>query len=700
MTDAEIARLRSDGALLRSIVGRTVKLKKEGGELKGCCPFHNEKTASFTLYDNGHYHCFGCSAHGTVFDYLMQTEGIDFGEACRRLAADAGISTAVPKHKGNGSHKGELWQPAVPPPASAPRPDARQLEHCILFEYIGPDGNLLFYQRRFEKGGGKSFAQLTYGTLTRNGHAVTGWHSKGPPQPYPLYRLDRLRQADPDSTVIVVEGEGKCEAAERLFPDAVSTAWLNGANSVRLTDWSPLKRFKETNIIWWPDADKPRADGKPHGCFLATPAFRKLFPRARWIDTTSLDDIKDGYDAKDLEDDGCDDPDVWLQARLREPEQNDANHALPDVAWRDVRLSDWANRDLPERLWIVPDWIPREQTTGLYGVGGINKTDFLLQLLMASSAGLPFLGYALTPLGPVYGLFCEDSEAELVRRASRIAVHYHRSLADFPDVHFASLVGYDDPEFVSFDGPKPMNGAALLRFDRMIMQLGAKLATLDTAPDFFGGTEISRRDVTRFVRKLDAVSMTRSCAILFTAHPSVRGRTSGSFDSGSTGWEAKVRARLSLHDPGNEDDEDADKKANAPQPPSERRILTRQKANYARPGETIELICRNGVFTTAALDTEQAAKRAGGPTRNAACDDQFLALIPKAESAIRYVHDASSAPSHYAPAVFAARKDSGGYSRAEFTRAMRRLLETGRIRSIPFGAPSKGRSKSEIVQQS
>jgi RecA-family ATPase len=700
MTDAEIARCRSDGRLLCSIVSRKVALKKIGGELKGCCPFHGEKTASFTVYEDGHYHCFGCNAHGSVFDYVMQTEHIVFAEACRRVAAEAGISNATPKHKSNGTDTGDAWQPIVPPPASAPQPDARLVENCILFEYIGPDGKLLFYQRRFERNGGKSFAQLTYGTLVKNGVSNTGWHAKGPPQPYPLYRLDRLTRADPDSTVIVVEGEGKCEAAERMFPDAVCTAWLNGANSVHLTDWSPLKWFKETNLIWWPDADRPRADGKPHGCFLATPAFRKLFPLARCVDTTSLDDIKDGYDAKDLERDGCDDPDAWLQARLPELEPDGASHVLLEVEWHDVRLADWADRDVPERLWIVPDWVPREQTTGLYGVGGINKTDFLLQLLMTSSAGLPFLGYQLTAIGPVYGLFCEDSEAELVRRASRIAVHYGRSLADFPNVHFASLVGYDNPEFIAFDTPEPTIGSALRRFDRMILRLGAKLATLDTAPDFFGGTEISRRDVTRFVRKLDAVSMTRGCAILFSAHPSVRGRASGSFDSGSTGWEAKVRARLSLHDPGNEDDEDADKKAKAPRPPSERRILTRQKANYARPGETIELICRNGVFTTAALDAAQAPKRAGGPARDAACDDQFLALIPKAESAIRYVHDASSAPTHYAPAVFAARKDSGGYSRAEFTRAMRRLLETGRIRSVPFGPPSKGRFKLEVVQQS
>lgn len=112
----------------------------------------------------------------------------------------------------------------------------------------------------------------------------------------------------------------------------------------------------------------------------------KRLTRIRIVDTAGL---PDGYDAANLEGDGCDDPDAWLAARLREPEQREDDHELPRVPWVDVRLSDWAGRAVPERRWIVPDWIPREQVTGLYGVGGINKTDWLIQMLMSSAAGLP-----------------------------------------------------------------------------------------------------------------------------------------------------------------------------------------------------------------------------------------------------------------------------------------------------------------------
>jgi hypothetical protein len=371
-----------------------------------------------------------------------------------------------------------------------------------------------------------------------------------------------------------------------------------------------------------------------------------------------------------------------------------SEHELPQMLWKDVRLSSWAGRDPPPRRWALPDWIPRLQTTGLYGIGGINKTDFVLQLAMAASLGLAFIGYQLERT-PTYCLFCEDTEAEIVRRAQRIAAHYHRDLADFVDFHFVSLVGFEDTEFVSFDGPQLLKRPALVRFDQAIIEYQAKLCILDTAPDFFGGNEIVRREVTRFVRVLNAISMQRDCAILFTAHPSIRGAESGALGSGSTGWGAKVRARLSLHDPG-EDDEDEDEKAarqrmGLPPKPTERRILVRQKSNYAAVAEALELVCRNGVFTTSALDPEAAADRAS--LRRSAVEAKFLELIPKAEAAVGYLHTSVTARDRYAPAAIAALPEAKGYSLPELTRAMRRLLAAGRLRLAPFGPPSRHQFK-------
>ncbi len=75
---------------LADVIGRRTKLTRKGREHMGLCPFHKEKTPSFYVYDD-HYHCFGCQAHGSVFDFVMQTESLTFPEAVERLAETIGL---------------------------------------------------------------------------------------------------------------------------------------------------------------------------------------------------------------------------------------------------------------------------------------------------------------------------------------------------------------------------------------------------------------------------------------------------------------------------------------------------------------------------------------------------------------------------------------------------------------------------------
>ena len=74
------------------VVGKTVQLKKRGKEFIGLSPFKNEKSPSFTVNDEKEfYHCFSSGEHGNIFDFLMRTKSIGFGEAVRALAAEAGM---------------------------------------------------------------------------------------------------------------------------------------------------------------------------------------------------------------------------------------------------------------------------------------------------------------------------------------------------------------------------------------------------------------------------------------------------------------------------------------------------------------------------------------------------------------------------------------------------------------------------------
>jgi len=85
---------------LASVVGRRVKLVRAGREMKGCCPFHNEKTPSFYVNeDKGFYHCFGCGAHGDAIGFVMAQDGLTFMEAVKSLAAEAGLTVPEPKRQ-------------------------------------------------------------------------------------------------------------------------------------------------------------------------------------------------------------------------------------------------------------------------------------------------------------------------------------------------------------------------------------------------------------------------------------------------------------------------------------------------------------------------------------------------------------------------------------------------------------------------
>lgn len=81
------------------IIGSRIQLKKAGREYKACCPFHGEKTPSFTVSPaKGFYHCFGCGVHGTVLDFLMQYDRLDFVAAVEELALRLGLE--VPREAG------------------------------------------------------------------------------------------------------------------------------------------------------------------------------------------------------------------------------------------------------------------------------------------------------------------------------------------------------------------------------------------------------------------------------------------------------------------------------------------------------------------------------------------------------------------------------------------------------------------------
>src|SRR5256885_5535874 len=86
------------------VVDRYVKLKRTGSNYVACCPFHSEKSPSFTVSPTKQfYHCFGCGAHGTAISFMMEYGGVGFVDAVKDLAQSVGMT--VPDERSEHSQR-------------------------------------------------------------------------------------------------------------------------------------------------------------------------------------------------------------------------------------------------------------------------------------------------------------------------------------------------------------------------------------------------------------------------------------------------------------------------------------------------------------------------------------------------------------------------------------------------------------------
>ena len=103
--DDKIEEVRSRADIVE-IVGSHVRLRRAGRNFVGLCPFHNEKTPSFSVNaERGFFHCFGCGAGGSAFNFIMRVEGLTFPEAVRSLAKKYGVT--IPERDVSGPAAGE-----------------------------------------------------------------------------------------------------------------------------------------------------------------------------------------------------------------------------------------------------------------------------------------------------------------------------------------------------------------------------------------------------------------------------------------------------------------------------------------------------------------------------------------------------------------------------------------------------------------
>jgi putative DNA primase/helicase len=234
--------------------------KRQGPEWLARNPTrHDDKPGSFSVNTTtGAWADFATGDKGgDMVSLVAYLDRLDTqGEAAHRLAEVLGI---IPLVTENSAPRQQAKVPAAPaqkPQANiAPIPPEaltkRPQEHAKLGKpsaqwcYRSPDGQPLAFVCRFDLNGQrKEFRPLTW-----NG---ARWIWQAPPEPRPLYGLDRLA-TNPDALALLCEGEKAADAAAQLMPEAVCVTTMNGAQSPAKSDWSPLQGRR---LLIWPDNDK------------------------------------------------------------------------------------------------------------------------------------------------------------------------------------------------------------------------------------------------------------------------------------------------------------------------------------------------------------------------------------------------------------------------------------------------------------
>jgi RecA-family ATPase len=322
--------------------------------------------------------------------------------------------------------------------------------------------------------------------------------------------------------------------------------------------------------------------------------------------------------------------------------------------------------EIPERRWLVEDWIPMDRATGLNGAGGEGKTLLAQMLATACALGKPWLGLPVKRCRSIL-LFCEDDLDEMLRRQADINRFYECTFVDLDAMRWEPRLG-ENNTLMTFNNGQPERTSLFDQVLQATKDFGAELLFTDTLADVFAGNENDRSQARAFVQQgLAYMAREIKGAVIAPAHPSRAGIREGTGESGSTAWDGTFRARLYLTTPRDENRQVIDQDV---------RVLTKMKINAARRGETIELRWRNGV-----LVPTMPPIATSGPDERRTCEAVFLSLLDKMASEGQYVSHKPNA-GNYAPRLFASRPERERFTKKDFATVMqtlfaRRLITVG-----------------------
>lgn len=325
-----------------------------------------------------------------------------------------------------------------------------------------------------------------------------------------------------------------------------------------------------------------------------------------------------------------------------------------------IDVGTWEGVTLPEREWVVPGWILPRAVTLISGAGGTGKSLLIQQWLSAIALGDGFMGTRGVKPVPVLYVNCEDDTEELQRRQAAIAKAFNRRMGSYAgQVHLVARLGMDNPIGVIGDDGKFKPNQFFADIRDAALEVGAKVIALDNAMQLYVGNLNDPREVTVFCNALTRLAMDTGAAVVLAGHVA---KATGSEFAGTMAWENAVRMRLFLKREIDEKGEEVED--------SDRRILTRGKANSARKGERLSMIWHEGAFYDESAIT-------GTEGRLVQEEVAFLRCLDAVTQQRRNVSHTSG--KNWAPFIFAGMGEAAGVSKRALEQAMERLFASGEI---------------------
>lgn len=363
----------------------------------------------------------------------------------------------------------------------------------------------------------------------------------------------------------------------------------------------------------------------------------------------------------------------WTKPSAADARQqnNNPQQEQPPAKFRVIAPEKLHGVAVPQRHWMIDQWMPWLQTTALYGDGGVGKSLLAQQAMTAVSTGLPFLGLDVLQC-PSFGLFCEDDDDELHRRQADINASMGVEWTDLSAMRWTSRVG-EENILMSFDRDGAIGALTPIwsELEDTSKRLGSRLVVIDTAADTYGGNENIRPQVRQFIQKAcTKLARTIDGCVLLCAHPSLSGMASGSGSGGSTAWSNSVRSRWYVRYPEPEDDEEPGA--------TDYRLLTKKKANYGRSGDEIKIMWEGGCFRRVGATMRDTVDSIAANVQERKDDEAFLMVVQRLRTQGRPLSHAPNAK-NYAPKEMAKEAEFKGRSRKDIAATMQRLFDAERL---------------------